>query len=66
MLAGRATGLGGKRIALLFGFAGVNLCLGFQFLRRRDSKWSKAVENGSGLWTLVMYLWLGLGPYVFG
>lgn len=65
VFAGRATGLGLGRLAFLALFAAASLIFGFRFLKRRDVGSSKAVESVSGVWTLVMYLWLGMGPYVF-
>lgn len=62
--AGGATGLGWGRIAFLALFVAGCLAAGVRLLRRRDAAAAKAVESVSGIWTLVLYLWLGMGPYV--
>ncbi len=39
--------------------------LGVRFLRQPQTSRSRAIELGSGIWTLVLYLSLGFGPHLF-
>lgn len=39
--------------------------LGVRFLRQPQTSHARALELGTGLWTLVLYLSLGFGPHLF-
>ena len=62
--AGGATGLGIWRGGILLGFACLALSLGGLFLVKPRPGAAKRVEAVSGLWTLLMYCWLGLAPFL--
>lgn len=63
-LAARHVGAGWITVLLLAGFAGAAALPALRFLRAPAAGSAKQIETASGVWTIAMYLLLGLGPWL--
>jgi len=50
--------------ALLFAFALLAAVPALAFLRTRDARWARRMELSAGLWTIAVYLLLGVGRFI--
>jgi len=61
-MAALKTGFGLPVSLLLAGLLGLALILGLKFIKSPTPRLAKGIENFSGIWTILMYISLGLLP----